>query len=505
MSIVPIQLPPGVLRNGTQYGSRGRWYDTNRVRWHNNTLRAIGGWQRRKDNADDNIAALVTDPSTETVRDCITYRDNLGRGLGVFASNTSLYALTVSGAIVDITPTGGGFTPGSNDIGALTGFGIGPFGASAYGTLRNDQDALPIGVKRWSLDMWGENVLAAYENDGPIYEHTPSGTEALPVSNSPEDLADIVVTSERIVMAIKNSPEIREVIWSDREDNTEWAPAPGNYAGSFKLEGSGRLIGIYKVLNQILILSETDAHVCTYIGAPFVYGFTLIGVQCQPVHSKAVVTAGKFVMWLGSQSFWMYDGALRNIDCEIMDHVIDTLDPNYVSKMWTINIADFGEIWWFYQSKDADEVDSYITYNYVKGYWGFGKLSRTVGSAKGAFRSPIMVDADGQIFNHEQPGVVVDDAYATSGPLELDNGQRNMAVRFIMTDTQSVGDVSVELFSQQLPNDALYSHGVFPFEQLISTTGVLGRNIFMKLTGQQLRWEVGTMRFDVQEIGGGFR
>ena len=51
MALIPIQLPPGVYRNGTELQSAGRWFDANLVRWFENTIRPIGGWRKRGNNA----------------------------------------------------------------------------------------------------------------------------------------------------------------------------------------------------------------------------------------------------------------------------------------------------------------------------------------------------------------------------------------------------------------------------------------------------------------------
>ena len=48
MPIIPIELPPGMMRNGTPYAARGRWVDGNFVRWHDGSLRPIGGWGQRQ-------------------------------------------------------------------------------------------------------------------------------------------------------------------------------------------------------------------------------------------------------------------------------------------------------------------------------------------------------------------------------------------------------------------------------------------------------------------------
>ena len=50
---IPLKLPPGIYRNGTQYQSAGRWYDANLVRWYDGTLRPIGGWRKRTHNGSN--------------------------------------------------------------------------------------------------------------------------------------------------------------------------------------------------------------------------------------------------------------------------------------------------------------------------------------------------------------------------------------------------------------------------------------------------------------------
>ena len=47
MAYIPLQIPPGVYKNGTDYQSKGRWNFSNLVRWFEGTIRPIGGWRKR--------------------------------------------------------------------------------------------------------------------------------------------------------------------------------------------------------------------------------------------------------------------------------------------------------------------------------------------------------------------------------------------------------------------------------------------------------------------------
>jgi len=49
MPLIPLQIPKGAYRNGTDLMSQGRWRDVNLIRWHEDALRPIGGWRQRQD------------------------------------------------------------------------------------------------------------------------------------------------------------------------------------------------------------------------------------------------------------------------------------------------------------------------------------------------------------------------------------------------------------------------------------------------------------------------
>ena len=46
MALVPIPVPPGVFKPSTPLQAKGRYYDCNLVRWRSNSLLPVGGWTR---------------------------------------------------------------------------------------------------------------------------------------------------------------------------------------------------------------------------------------------------------------------------------------------------------------------------------------------------------------------------------------------------------------------------------------------------------------------------
>ena len=45
MAYFVVAFPLGVYRNGTEYQSKGRWYDGNLTRFLDGTIRPVGGWR----------------------------------------------------------------------------------------------------------------------------------------------------------------------------------------------------------------------------------------------------------------------------------------------------------------------------------------------------------------------------------------------------------------------------------------------------------------------------
>ena len=49
MPLIPLKIPAGFYRTGTDLDASGRWRDGSLVRWRNNSLRPIGGWVANED------------------------------------------------------------------------------------------------------------------------------------------------------------------------------------------------------------------------------------------------------------------------------------------------------------------------------------------------------------------------------------------------------------------------------------------------------------------------
>lgn len=505
MPLLPVNLPEGMYKNGTPYGRKTRWTDGNLVRWHDGSIRPIGGWLRRQANNGvdpvDDIDALVSDPTLEAVRDVFAWRDLGQNQLAVFGSNLALYFVDEVGDVTDITYAGYSALNSSKDAGTTAGYGQNPYGTGAFGASNPLIGQDPNPPDRWYFDNFGEILLTGSIRNGDIYELDLGTLTLSAVSNAPSDVADLCVTDQRQVFAVGTNGEPRRVQASEVEDRTDWTPATANQSIDRTLAGTGRLLRCLNVLRQVLILGENDAHVARYVGPPYVYSIDLVGENCGPLAAQSVARTDRFVAWWGERNFWLYDGSVQILQCEVIDFLYDDIDPQQISKITAFSNTDFNEIWWLYQSGSTTttEVDSYVVWNYVKNTWNTGRIDRTAGIDKGVLLDMQMVSSDGEIYIHEQDDVLPDGTvFVESGALEMRNGEVNMGVKYIYPDTEGTGGVSFTLIGRQLPNATEYEYGPYAYQSEDPIpTRAMGRTIKMKVDFDDANSELGVVRLDL--------
>lgn len=501
MTITPIRLPPGVYRNGTPYSAKGRWYETDKVRWYAGSARPIGGWEPATDFSYNDIPPIVSDPTTETVRDAIAWTDLTGGPNAVFGSNEELYYLDATNALDVITPDG--VVLSGNQPSKVTGYGTGPYGRQSYGTPRQSTGSKYEQVTRWHFDTWGEAALASYSpGDTALYEWSIGDEKFTPVATAPTGFSDFVVTQQRFVMIVGDDTEYNLVRWSDRENYNEWTPQKTNEAGFMNLQTRAPFTSIGRVQNQALILG-LDAYVARHVGSPYVYAFDMVGRNCPAIHPKTIIYTDRFAMWIGYRTFWLYDGTVKAMPCDVMDWLVENINYDQISKVHTVVNSEFNELWWFFQSDDSTgDVDTYVAFNYVSNFWMHGKMDRTAGVDTGVYRNALYVGVDGDLYFHELNKVEVPGAYCETGPLEIGEGEQVAAIRQVFHDTQGYGTVNLTILGRQMPTDAEYAYGPYEYNNPTPTRAI-GRQFRLRFDGVSGAWEVGTPRVDL--IAGGRR
>lgn len=496
MALIPIDLPPGVFRNGTAYQSKGRWFDTNLVRWKNGQLQPVGGWQR-----------IGQDPFEGKVRALHPWRDNAAnRWMGI-GTNEGLFVFN-NDKFYEVTPTDQPFPIGRENSVYGLGFGASLYGKEAYGTERA-ATGLVLEAATWTLDNWGENLVACATHDGRLYEWVVDTIEpigaAVVLSNAPTNCRGLIVSEERHLVALGAGGNPRKVAWSDQEDNNTWTPAATNAAGDLELVTAGLIECARRMPGQILIWTDVDVHVMRHIGQPFVYAIERAG-EGGIVGPNAHMAFGNTCVWMGDKGFWLYDGVVKPLESEVNDYIFSDINMFQSVKITAAHIADLGEIWWFYPSRSSVENDRYVIWNYRENHWSIGQLARTAWADAGAFSQPFGAGDDSYLYQHEQGftdngATRVGQVFARSSPIELGNGDQVLAVRQLIPDgcPNVPTCTEVEFDVRFTPMGAATTAGPFNFSRPdgYSDARFTGRQVDLTVRAtQDAPFRFGTLRLD---------
>lgn len=491
MALIPLKLQPGLFRNGTEYDQSNRWRDGSLVRWSEGSMRPVGGWSQ-----------FTTTAVNAAPRGMHGWRSNDDSNNIAIGTYNKLYYISSSGNLTDITPVG--LTAGREDATQNTGYGGGYYNVGTYSTPRQPTSTY-LPATTWSLDNWGEYLVGCSVDDGKLYEWQLNvANPAAAIANAPVNCKSLIVTEERFIFALGADGNPRKVSWCDREDNTLWTPAATNEAGDIELQTNGSIQRATRVRGRTLIITDTDAHLATYQGPPYVYGFERVGSACGTEAPNSLVSVDQYAFWMGQKGFFMFDGSVpRELTCEVSDYVFRDINTNQVSKVYGVHNSRYSEIWWFYPSEGSVENDRYVTFDYKDQIWTFGQLARTAAIDTGILRHPVWTTTDGYLYFHEygfnHGGLT---AFVESGPISLGNGDQVMKVTKLLPDELTQGAVTATFKTRFYPNDTERSYGPYTMDNPTS----------VRFTGRQIRarfdstvnndWRVGTMRIDATGGGG---
>ena len=133
---IPLEFQPGLWKNGTLYQARGRWFDSDLMRWSVGGLGPVGGWTPWGFGTYPARSDVDGDDDTGPPRTALTWMDNRFRRWMVTGSAGKLYVYDDAASLFDITPSG--FTTGRINADPNTGYGNSSYGHSSYGDSRPD-------------------------------------------------------------------------------------------------------------------------------------------------------------------------------------------------------------------------------------------------------------------------------------------------------------------------------------------------------------------------------
>lgn len=481
----PIQFPPGVIRKGSPAEMQGQWYEANLVRWVEGVLRPVGGIER--------IHLLASDGSpfagfASTARATHVWSTHDGRILTAILCEEHLYVMTQAGVVTDITPVGG-ITPvpepeigGYGDeiyYGADGGLAppLPPFASGTpippifedpnegYGTPRGEKPAKLLLGEMWTLDNFGDLLLAMVSYDRRLltWDPTEVGAVAAEVVPTPPDTEldppepgggnapkgrFFVVTPERHVMVFACTDDgvhLNRFEWCSQENIKDWLYTnENNSAGFYDIEPSAPFICAVPTRTGILAFTTTRSYLISYYGDPYFYAYALIGYYNAPISGHAITRSASTAVWLASDGFWQFDGVtVAPLPCTLLDYVQTTIDPIWgYRRTYAVYLGMQSELYWFYPSKGQTENDLYVCYNFDEKWWSMGKLKRTCGTPGSTLTYPLLSDGT-ELYLHEK-GLYYADApelpYAVTAAINVGYGGRQCTVRQGIVDTRAPAD-----------------------------------------------------------------
>lgn len=503
-TLVPIELPPGLFRNGTRLQAAGRWYDGHLVRFLTGTKQPVGGWQRMQAEGNVDLSALEGTP-----RAAISWSSDSGDAFLAVGTTTKLYVIA-GATLYDITPVG--FTAGREDTDILASaattdggssfYDYGPYGIGAYGVGSSMAQASEADT--WQLDVFGNYLVATWTGTGDLYvwEADPLSPAAIP-AGAPASARGVVVTPERFLVALGAGGNVRAVQWPSQETTTTWTPAATNSAGDFELMTNGRLRAGRRTRRETLLWTDADLHTMQYIGGQLIYRFDVAGTGCGLAAPNAVAVFDTVAVWMGRDSFFTYDGFVRPLPCDVHDEVFGNMNKTQVVKAWAMTIAEFGEVWWFYPSATSLECDRYVVWNYRENHWSAGALARTAGVDAGAAPHPVMIAPTGEVYEHEIGQNRGDEVpFLESGPFQIGSGERVASVQSLIPDEKTRGDVSATLYTAMRPTDTETAHAITSLDAGRYDVRLMARHFRLRLEeARQTDWRVGTLSLGIRQAG----
>ena len=422
-----------------------------------------------------------------------------------------------------------------------TGWGA---GAWSRGTWNSGSPTTIPGsqLRVWSQDNYGEDLIICVQ-DGGIYYWDKSGgltaravaLEDLAGAQAAPTIAKTVIVSERDRHVIafgcdpESTPGVQDPLtirFSDQENAAEWRALPTTTAGELRIGTGSEIIGAIQTKQQIVVFTDVSVHAMQYIGDPFTFGIQEVSSSVSLTSPNAMVAVGDSVYWMGKNEFYVYDGAVVQIPCDVKEYVFSGMNIEQQLKVYAGHSSSFSEVWWFYPSSDSEENDSYVVYNYEQRVWYYGTLARTAWQDRNVLSFPIASSPDGYIYYQENglnDGSVNPPAalepYIESSVIDMGDGDQFMFATRVIPDltfrnsTNDAPTATLTIKARNFPGGAYFASDAdpvtktssLPVEQFTNELYVRlrGRSMSLRIESNQINtaWRLGDPRLDLRTDG----
>jgi hypothetical protein len=322
------------------------------------------------------------------------------------------------------------------------------------------------------------------------------------------------------------------VRWSDQESAINWTPEVTNQAGGQLLSSGSYLVTAIQTRQEIVVFSDSAIYSMQYLGAPYVWGFQLMGDNISIISASAASYASGVVYWMGNDKFYKYDGRLQTLRCDLRQYIFSDINMLQADQFVSGTNEGFNEVWWLYCSANSDVINKYVVYNYMEDIWYYGTMSRTAWLDLGINENPIAATYNNNIVEHE---VGVDDnttgiatpisSFISSSEFDIGDGHNFGFVWRIIPDITFRGstvdspNVVMTLMPLENSGSGYYdpaSEGGVDYAQVTRTAVVpiekFTGQVYIRVRGRQMAfrvdstdlgvaWQLGAPRIDIKPDG----
>jgi hypothetical protein len=318
--------------------------------------------------------------------------------------------------------------------------------------------------------------------------------------------------------------------WSDQESLTNWTPSATNQAGSVTLSHGSSIVTSIQTRQEILVWTDSAIYSLQYIGPPVVWSSQLMGDNISILGQNAAAQASGVVYWMGVDKFYMYDGRLQTLSCDLRRYIYQDINLDQNQQVFASTNEGFNEVWWFYCSTGSLTVDRYVVYNYLEKVWYYGTMARTAWLDSGLRDYPIaatysynLVNQEYGLDNNETGTPAGIEAYISSAEFDIDDGDRFGFVwrmlpdlTFSGSDASPTPEVVYTLYPMQNSGSGTGTPATANVDKLTGAqytvtegftgqinTRVRGRQLILKVGSSNLgtTWQLGSTRIDIRPDG----
>jgi hypothetical protein len=338
--------------------------------------------------------------------------------------------------------------------------------------------------------------------------------------------------------------------WSAQEDPYTWTPTATNQAGSLQLSHGSEIVTVVQTRQEVVVFTDSSLYSLQYLGFPAVWSSQLLGDNISIVGPNAAVIASGKVYWMGVDKFYVYDGRVNTLNCDLRKFIYQDINLDQNQQIFCNTNEGFNEVWWFYCSITGPNgtgtvtnpntiIDRYVIYNYIEsdgkggqGVWYYGTMQRTAWLDSGLRKYPVaatysynLVDHEYGVDNNETATALPIEAYISSSEFDIDDGDRFGFVWRVLPDVTFEGSTATypSAVMTLLPmqnsgsgynnptsiggsdNGTVTRTATVPIEKYTGQVNirVRGRQMVMKIASSDLgvQWQLGFPRFDIRQDG----